>query len=97
MYLLFGDFSNFKTSVCQKLNLIKQELSDVKQITNKRDSRSYNDKTCLRKRLMRKNIVSKQQLLFVARTTQQIIIEKLLDNILSNSEKVKTVKHISEN
>ena len=28
---LFEDFSNFKTSICQKLNLIKQELSDVKQ------------------------------------------------------------------
>ena len=28
---------------------------------------------------------------------KQIIIEKLLDNISSNSGKVKTVKHLSEN
>ena len=28
---------------------------------------------------------------------KQIIIEKLLDNIPSNSHKVKTVKHLSEN
>ena len=27
---------------------------------------------------------------------KEIIIEKLLDNILSNSDKVKTVKHVSE-
>ena len=41
--LLFEDFSNFKTSVCQKLNLIKQELSDVKQNINQSDRQSCND------------------------------------------------------
>ena len=35
--LLFEDFSSFKTSVCQKMNLIKQELYDAKQNTNKSD------------------------------------------------------------
>ena len=28
---------------------------------------------------------------------KQIIVEKLLDNISSNSDKVKTIKHIFEN
>ena len=40
--LLFEDFSSFKTSVCQKMNLIKQELYDVKQNTNKSDRQSCN-------------------------------------------------------
>ena len=40
--LVFEDFSSFKTSVWQELNLIKQELYDVKQNTNKSDRQSCN-------------------------------------------------------
>ena len=50
-------------------------------------------KLAIETRLMRKIIAWKQSLLFVTRT-KQIIIEKLLYNILPNSEKVKTVKQI---
>ena len=46
--------------------------------------------------LMRKIINSKQSHLFVTKA-QQIIIENVLGNIPPKSEKVKTVKHVSEN
>ena len=41
--------------------------------------------------------LKKNSFLFVTRTTQQTIIEKHLNNISSNSNKVKIVKNLSEN
>ena len=41
--------------------------------------------------------LKKNSFLFVTRTTQQAIIEKHLNNISSNSNKVKIVKNLSEN
>ena len=40
--ILYEEFINFKTFVCQGLNFIKQELFDVKQNTNKSDRRNCN-------------------------------------------------------
>ena len=53
-------------------------------------------KLAIETRLMRKIINSKQSHLFVTKA-QQIIIENVLGNIPPKSEKVKTVKHVSEN
>ena len=33
--ILYEEFTNIKTFVCQEVNFIKQELSDVNQSTNK--------------------------------------------------------------
>ena len=87
--LLFEDFSNFKTSVCHKLlNLIKQELSDVKQNTNKSDRQSRNDETCHRNALDEENHCLKA-IAPVCYKNYTTIIEKYLDNILPNSQNVK--------
>ena len=49
--ILYEEFTNFKTFVCEELKFIKQELSDVKQNTNKSDRRSCNCDTCHKKAL----------------------------------------------
>ena len=76
--------------------MIKQELSDVKQNTNKSDRQSCNDKTCHGNALDEKNhcLEAIAPFCYKGYTT---IIEKFLDNILPNSKKVKIVKLISEN
>ena len=96
--LLFEDFSNFKTSVCQKLNMIKQELSDVKQNTNKSDKQSCGDcnKANAIETLDERNYCLKAVASFCYKNYTRII-ENFLDNILPNSKRVKAVKHISEN
>ena len=76
------------------MNLIKQELSDVN--TNKSGKRSCSDETCHRNELDQKKHCLKAIAPFCYKNCTRII-EKLLYNILHNSEKVKTVKHISEN
>ena len=43
--ILHEEFTNFKTFICQELNFMKQELSDVKQNTNASDRRNCNYKT----------------------------------------------------
>ena len=71
--LLFEDFSNFKTSVCQKLNFIKQELSDVKQNANKSGRQSCNDENCHRNALDEKNYRLKAIVSFCYKNTQQLL------------------------
>ena len=97
--ILYEEFTNFKTFVCQELNFIKQELSDVLQNTNKSDRRNCNYKTCHRNALGEKIELLESNSSFLLQELQnkQIIIEKLLGNIPSNNDKVKTVKHLSEN
>ena len=95
--LPYKEFTNSKTFVCQELNFIKQELSDVKQNTNKSDRRNFNVETWHRNTLDEKIVLLESNSSFLLLHNKQIIIEKFLDNIPSNSDKVKTAKHLSEN
>ena len=99
--ILYDEFPNFKAFLCQELYLIKQELSDVKQDTNKSDRQNCNYETCHRNALDEKISLRESNSFFLLQELHnkqiQIIIEKLLGKIPSNSNKVKTVKHLSEN
>ena len=97
--ILYEEFINFKTFVCQELNFIKKKLSDVKQNTNKSDRWNCNYETCHRNALDEKIILLESNSSFLLQELQnkQIIIEKLLENIPSNSDNMKTVKNLSEN
>ena len=98
--ILYEEFTNFKTFVCQKLKFIKQELSHVEQNTNKGDRRNCNYETCYRDALDEKIILLESNSSFLLQElhNKQRIIEKILDNIpSSNSNKAKTVQHPSEN
>ena len=55
--ILYEEFTNFKNFVCQKLNFIKQELSHVKQNTNKSDRRNCNYEVCYRNALDEKIVL----------------------------------------
>ena len=76
--------------------MIKQELSYVKQNTNKSDRQTCNDETFHRNALDEKNYCLKSIAPFCYKN-YTAIIERFLGSILPNSEKVKTVKYISEN
>ena len=97
--LLYEEFTNFKTFVFQELNFIKQKLSDVKENTNKSDRQNCDVETSHRNELDEKIVLLESNSSFLLQKlhNKQIIIEKLLDNISSNTDKVKTVKHLSEN
>ena len=69
--LLSEEFTNFKIFVCQEQNFLKQELSDVKQNTNKNDRRNSNQETCNRNTLDEKIVLLGSNSFFVTRTTQQ--------------------------
>ena len=96
--ILYEEFTNLKTFVCQELNFINQELSHVKQNTNKSDRRNCNYETCHKNALDEKIVLleSNNSCMLHELHNKQIITEKLLANIPSNSDKVKTVKHLSE-
>ena len=81
------------------MNFIKQELSDVKQNTNRSDRRNCNYKNYHRNALDKKIVLLESNSSFLLQElhNQQIIIEKLMDNIPSKIGKVETVKHLSEN
>ena len=55
--ILYKEFTNFKTFVCQEMNFIKQELADVYQNTNKSDRRNCNYETCHRNALDEKIVL----------------------------------------
>ena len=77
--ILYEEFTNIKTFVCQEVNFIKQELSDVNQSTNKSNTWNCNHETC------HKNALDDKVALLETNNTS------------SNSDKVKTIKHLSEN
>ena len=54
---LHEKFTKFITFVCQEVNFMKQELSNVKQNTNKSDRRNCNDETCHRNALDEKMVL----------------------------------------
>ena len=78
--------------------LHKARTFDVKQNTNKSGRRNYNYETCHKNALDEKIVLLESNSSFLQELhKKQIIIEKLLDNMPSNNDKVKTVKHLSEN
>ena len=97
--ILHEEFTNFKTFICQELNFMKQELSDVKQNTNASDRRNCNYETYHKNGPDQKIVLLESNSTFLLQElhNKQIIIEKLLNNISSNSDKMKVVKHLSEN
>ena len=78
---------------------MKQELSDVKQNTNASDRRNCNYETYHKNGPDQKIVLLESNSTFLLQElhNKQIIIEKLLNNISSNSDKMKVVKHLSEN
>ena len=97
--ILYKEFTNFNTFVCQKLNFIRQELLDVKMNTNENDRQNCNYETYHKNALDEKIVLLEINGTFLLQELhkKQIIIERLLGNISANSDKVKTAKLPSEN
>ena len=91
--LLYEEFTNFKIFVCQELNFIKQNKIQIKMTDE-----TLMKKLAIETYLMRKSYCLKViAFLLQELHSKEIIIEKLLDSIPSNSDKVENVKHLSDN
>ena len=91
--LLYEEFTNFKIFVCQELNFMKEELSDVKQNKNKSDSRNCCDELDMVMLLVKKLHCVKAIALFCYNniTTHKKLLKKFWATSFQIA-KVKTVK-----